>query len=424
MPALPAHAGPAPLARDADPGWDELQAALLTALWKGAMGPLMDVTALMRDATVAKALAWVDAHAARVVEEAIRICEIPAPTFEEGERADYVRGRFEALGLHEVTIDAAGNVRGRGPGSGAGSGLAMAAHLDTVFPGGTDVRVKREGGRLLAPGIGDNSVAIAGLLAMVEALNAAGVKTGGDLHLTCDTCEEGLGDLRGMKAFMAAVKDRVAAAIAVEGMKVNGIIHVAVGSRRYRVIYTARGGHSWGHFGSPSAIHILGRAIAEISRLEVPTDPKTTYNVGVIRGGITVNTIAAEADMLVDLRSIDAKSLADLESRVLAIVDRAAREGDGQVRLELMGDRPAGAIPADHPVVQACLAVHRALGLQTVTEPGSTDHNVPLSMGIPGVCLSITEGANEHRLDEYIETGPIPTGVKNILLAALALTGQ
>ena len=384
----------------------------------------MDVSGLMQDATVAKALAWVDAHAGQIADEAIRICEIPAPTFDEGERAKYVRGRFEALGLEDVTIDAAGNVRGRRPGTGAGPGLAMAAHLDTVFPRETNVKVRREGSRLLAPGIGDNSVAIAALLAMVEALNAAGVKTGGDLYLASNTCEEGLGNLKGMRAFMADVKDRVAAAIAVEGMKINRIIHVAVGSRRYKVIYTARGGHSWGHFGSPSAIHILGRAIADISRLEVLTDPKTTYNVGVIHGGTTVNTIAAEADMLVDMRSIDARSLATLEKRVLDIVERSAREGDGQVKLELVGDRPAGAIPADHPVVQTCLAVHQALGLTTFFEPGSTDHNVPLSMGLPGVCISITEGANEHRLDEYIETGPIPTGVKNILLAAVALTSR
>jgi acetylornithine deacetylase/succinyl-diaminopimelate desuccinylase-like protein len=384
----------------------------------------MDVTALMKDAAVAKALAWADAHAAQVAEEAVRICEIPAPTFEEGERAKYVRSRFEALGLKDVTIDAGGNVRGRRPGSGAGSGLAMAAHLDTVFPKGTDVKVRREGSRLLAPGIGDNSVAIAVLLAMVEALDAAGVKTGGDLYLASNTGEEGLGDLKGMKAFMADVKNRVAAAIAVEGMKINRIIHVAVGSRRYKITYTARGGHSWGHFPSPSAIHIMGRAIADISRLEVPTDPKTTYNVGVIHGGTTVNTIAAEADMLVDMRSIDARSLADLEKRLLHIVEQAAKEGDGQVKLELVGDRPAGAIPADHPVVQTCMAVHKALGLQTYTEPGSTDHNVPLSMGLPGVCLSVTEGANEHRLDEYIETGPIATGVKNILLAAVALTSK
>lgn len=382
----------------------------------------MDIPAVMRDPSVAKALAWVEAHAAQMAEEAIRICEIPAPTFEEGERAKYVRGRFEALGLTDVRIDAAGNVRGRRPGTGGGRGLAMAAHLDTVFPQGTDVKVKRQGNRLAAPGIGDNSVAIAGLLGMVEALNAGGVRTAGDLYLASDTGEEGLGDLKGMKAFMADVKDKVAAGIAVEGMKVNRLIHVAVGSRRYKVAYTARGGHSWGHFGSPSAVHILGRAIAEISRLAVPKEPKTTYNVGVIHGGTTVNTIAAEADMLVDMRSVDMQALADLERRVLAIVERAAREGDGQIKLKLVGDRPAGSIPLDHPVVQTCKAVHRALGLQTFSEPASTDHNVPLGMGLPGVCLSITEGANEHRLDEYIETDQIPTGVKNILLAAVALT--
>jgi acetylornithine deacetylase/succinyl-diaminopimelate desuccinylase-like protein len=384
----------------------------------------MDVPSLTKDAAVAKALAWVDAHATQVAEEAIRICEIPAPTFDEGERAKYVRGRFEALGLKDVTIDAAGNARGRRPGAGSGPGLAMAAHLDTVFPRGTDVKVKREGTHLHAPGIGDNSVAIASLLAMVEALNTGGVRTAGDLYLASNTGEEGLGDLKGMKAFITDVKHRVAAAIAVEGMKVNRIIHVAVGSRRYKVTYTARGGHSWGHFPSPSAIHILGRAIADISRLEVPKEPKTTYNVGVIHGGTTVNTIAAEADMLVDMRSVDAGALAKLEKQVLEIITHAAKEGDGQVKLELVGDRPAGAIPATHPVVQTCMAVHRILGLQTFTEPGSTDHNVPLAMGLPGVCLSVTEGANEHRLDEYIETGPIPTGVKNILLAAVALTSR
>lgn len=382
----------------------------------------MDVTALMRNGAVAKALAWVEAHAGQIVEEAIRICEIPAPTFEEAERAKYVRGRFEALGLKDVDIDAAGNVRGWRPGTGGGPGLAMSAHLDTVFPRRTDVKVKREGTRLLAPGIGDNSVAIAALLGMVEALNAAGVRTAGDLHLASNTGEEGLGDLRGMKAFMAAVKDRVAAAIAVEGMKINRIIHVAVGSRRYKVTYTARGGHSWGAFPAPSAIHILGRAIADISRLEVPKEPKTTFNVGVIHGGTSVNTIAAEADMLIDMRSVDMRSLADLEQKVLAIVERAAKEGDGQVKTELVGDRPAGSIPVDHPLVQTCYAIHRALGLETFTEPASTDHNVPLGMGIPGLCLSVTEGANEHRLGEYIETGPVPTGVKNILLAAVALT--
>ena len=384
----------------------------------------MEIDDLMRDPATKAAFAWIETHAAQVVEDAIRICEIPAPTFEEAERAAYVRGRFEQLGLKDVAIDEAGNVRGRRPGAGGGPGLAMAAHLDTVFPKETDVKVKRQGGRLLAPGIGDNSVAIAALLAMVEAMNAAGLRTAGDLYLASNTGEEGLGDLKGMKAFMAEVKDKVAAAIAVEGMKVNRIIHTAVGSRRYKVTFTARGGHSWGHFPSPSAIHIMGRAIADISRLEVPTDPKTTYNVGVIHGGTTVNTIASEADMLVDMRSVDTRSLAELERRVLAIVDTAARQGDGQAKLDMVGDRPAGSIPADHPVVQTCRAVHRALGIQTFSEASSTDANVPLGMGLPGVCLSITEGGNEHRLDEYIETGPIPTGVKNILLAAMALASK
>jgi len=381
----------------------------------------MDLTGLTLEPAVVKALRWIDTHVEPIVEEAIRICEIPAPTFEEAERAAYVKGRFEQLALADVTIDRAGNVRGRRPGAGGGLGVAVGAHLDTVFPKGTDVRVKRDGSRLLAPGIGDNSVAVASLLAMVEALDAGGVRTVGDLYLTCNTGEEGLGDLKGMKVFVADVKDRVKALVALEGMKINRIIHTAVGSRRYKITFTARGGHSWGHFPSPSAIHILGRAIADISRLEVPSDPKTTYNVGVVHGGTTVNTIASQAEMLVDMRSVDIRSLADLERRILGIIERTAKEGDGKATLDLVGDRPAGSIPGNHPVVETCKAVHRALGLQTFTEASSTDVNAALGVGLPGVCISITEGANEHRLDEYIETGPIPTGIKNILLATVAL---
>jgi len=384
----------------------------------------MDLTGLTLEPAVVKALRWIDTHVEPIVEEAIRICEIPAPTFEEAERAAYVKGRFEQLALADVTIDRAGNVRGRRPGAGGGLGVAVGAHLDTVFPKGTDVRVKRDGSRLLAPGIGDNSVAVASLLAMVEALDAGGVRTVGDLYLTCNTGEEGLGDLKGMKVFVADVKDRVTALVALEGMKINRIIHTAVGSRRYKITFTARGGHSWGHFPSPSAIHILGRAIADISRLEVPSDPKTTYNVGVVHGGTTVNTIASQAEMLVDMRSVDIRSLADLERRILGIIERTAKEGDGKATLDLVGDRPAGSIPGTHPVVETCKAVHRALGLQTFTEASSTDVNAALGVGLPGVCISITEGANEHRLDEYIETGPIPTGIKNVLLATVALAGK
>jgi acetylornithine deacetylase/succinyl-diaminopimelate desuccinylase-like protein len=383
---------------------------------------MADIASLMQDPALAKSLAWIDSHAEQIVAEAIRICEIPAPTFAEGERAAYVRERFARLGLCNVTIDAAGNVLGVRPGTGGGPNLAVGAHLDTVFPAGTDVTVKRDGTRLLAPGIGDNSVGLAALLAVVDALNVGGVKTAGDLYLTANVGEEGLGDLKGMRAFMADVKAHVAAVIAVEGMKLNRLIHVAVGSRRYKVVFTARGGHSWGHFPAPSAIHIMARAIADISRLEVPADPKTTYNVGVIHGGTTVNTIAAEADMLLDMRSVDPRALAELERRVLAIIERTAADGDGRAALELVGDRPAGSIPATHPVVLTCRAVHQALGLRTFSEASSTDCNVPLSLGVPAVCLSVTEGANEHRLDEFIETGPIPTGVKNVLLAAVALT--
>jgi di/tripeptidase len=225
-----------------------------------------------------------------------------------------------------------------------------------------------------------------------------------------------------MRAFMPEVREQVGAVVIVDGFTLGRIVHEAVGSRRYKVTFTAKGGHSWSHFPSPSAIHILGRAIADISRLEVPTEPKTTFNVGVIKGGTTVNTIAAEADMLVDMRSLDRRCLMDLERRVLAIVERQAKEGDGQVNPELVGDRPAGVIPPDHPLVQTCRAIYQVFGIKTYSKPASTEANIPLSMGIPAVVLSVTNGENEHRLDEFIETGPLPTGIKAVLLALVALT--
>jgi acetylornithine deacetylase/succinyl-diaminopimelate desuccinylase-like protein len=382
----------------------------------------MDIPALMNEPAVAKALVWVDSHTDRILEEAVRICQIASPTFDEGERAAYVRERFAALGLKDVSIDAAGNSRGRRPGAGPGPAVAVITHLDTVFPRGTDLTVKRQDGRLAAPGLGDNSISIAAVLGILQALEAAGVRTGGDLYFAATTGEEGLGDLKGMRAFMPEVRERVGAVLIVDGFTLGRLVHEAVGSRRYKVTYTARGGHSWSHFPSPSAIHILGRAIADISRLEVPAEPKTTFNVGVIKGGTTINTIAAEADMLVDMRSLDRQCLMDLERRVLAIVERQAKEGDGQAKPELVGDRPAGVIPPDHPLVQTCSAIYQAFGITTHSNPASTEANIPLSLGIPAVCLSVTQGENEHRLDEYIEAGPLPTGVKVVLLALVALT--
>jgi len=382
----------------------------------------MDVTALLGEPGVARAIERAVAGADRILEEAVRICQIPSPTFDEGERAAYVRARFEALRLKDVTIDAAGNVRGRRPGAGPGPSVAVVTHTDTVFPRDTDLTVKRQEGRLAAPGLGDNSISIASALAIIEALDAAAVATGGDLYFAATTCEEGLGDLKGMRVYMQDVRDRVGAVVIVDGLTLGRIVHEAVGSRRYKVAYTARGGHSWNHFPSPSAVHLLGRAIADISRIEVPKEPKTTYNVGVIRGGTTVNTIASEAEMLVDMRSVDMRCLADLERKVLAIVERQAREGEGQVKLDLVGDRPAGTIPTSHPLVQTCTAIYRALGITTSSKAASTEANVPLSMGIPAVCLSVTSGENEHRPDEFIETAPLATGIKALLLILLAVT--
>ena len=382
----------------------------------------MDVATRMAEPGLAAALSWLDRHAGSILDEAVTICAIPAPTFDEAERAEYVRRRFESLGLREVARDGAGNVRGLRPGSGTGRAVAVITHLDTVFPRDTDLTPRRDGGRLAAPGIGDNSLSIATALGIVAALDSAGVVTAGDLWFVATTGEEGLGDLKGMRACMADLRERIGAVVVIDGFGLGRIVHEAVGSRRYRVTFTARGGHSWSHFPAPSAIHIMARAIADISRLEVPASPKTTFNVGVVSGGTTVNTIAAEAGMLVDMRSVDAGCLADLERRVLAIVERQAREGDGHARLELVGDRPAGSIAATHPLVRTCQAIRGAFGIASCGRPASTEANIPLALGIPAVCVSVTEGENEHRLDEYIETAPLPTGLKMALLTCVLAT--
>ncbi len=222
----------------------------------------------------------------------------------------------------------------------------------------------------------------------------------------------------------AEVRDKAGALVAVEGMKIDRISHIAAGGRRYTIPVTAPGGRRWGHFASLSAVHIMGRAIADISRLEAPGAPKTTYNVGVAHGGTTVNAIAPGAEMPVDMRSVDIHGRADLERRVLGVVEPAANEGNGKVALDVVGDRPAGSIPATHPVVDTGKTVHRVPGLRTFTEVSSTDANAAPGAGRPGACPNITEGASEHRLDGHLEAGPFPTGVKHILPVTVAPAGK
>lgn len=281
--------------------------------------------------------AYYQEHLEDMVQENITVCEVAAPPFQEHERAEYVAKRWRELGLTDVFIDETPNVYAHIRGQNDGPTILVAAHLDTVFPPETDVRVRREGHELHAPGIRDNSTAVAALIQLVAGLRNLDLNFNGNLILIGTAGEEGLGDLRGMKAAMARYGEEVDMVVAVDG-NLGSVIHEGIASRRLKVIVTTGGGHSWGDFGVPSAIHALGRMIADISHLEVPKQPRTTYNVGVISGGTSINTIAQQAEMFIDMRSTCSHSLAQLEKQVREILHRHAQ--GVKVEIEVVGDRP------------------------------------------------------------------------------------
>lgn len=355
-----------------------------------------------------------------VIDLARRVAEIPAPTFDEAQRAAFVRERFAAQGL-QPWVDDTGNVYARRAGSGRGA-ILIAAHTDTVFPLGTALSIRREGERLIGPGIGDNSLAVAALLMLPQILDDAGVRTGADLLLCADVGEEGLGDLRGIRRAVADHHDELIAVLALEGHGLGRVINTAVGSRRLRISVEGPGGHSWSAFGNPSAIHVLGRIIAAVADIPVPAAPKTTFNVGLIEGGVSINTIAPAASLAIDLRSVDPVTLDDLVKRVQAIVDRIGKSDAGiTVQSEIIGDRPAGSIDPNSEIVQTAVGVLRDLGIDVRLVAGSTDANIPISEGIPAVCIGLTTGGRTHRVDEYIDLTPVRDGLRQLALVVTRL---
>jgi acetylornithine deacetylase/succinyl-diaminopimelate desuccinylase-like protein len=358
---------------------------------------------------------------AAVVETAIAIQQIPAPTFEEARRAAFVAGRMRELGLAEVEIDPVGNAWGRRPGRGGGPGLLIAAHLDTVFPASTDLTIRREGGRIYGPGVGDNSLGVAALLHLAGAMQRHNLPNAGDIWFVANVGEEGLGDLRGMRAAVDRLAKRIGAALALEGCDFGRILHEAIGVRRFRISAAAPGGHSWSDFGAPSAVHGLVRLAACLTDLRLPPAPKCSFNIGVIEGGRSVNTIAQEATLLLDLRATAADALAGLVAQVEALVAGARGENPGVTfSIDTVGDRPAGGIPRTHPLVRLAAAAAAAAGAAVSYEAGSTDANIPLSRGIPAVCVAVGDGDNAHRLDEYIEPRRVGDGMRALLWLALA----
>lgn len=363
-------------------------------------------------------LSTLQADNAWTLEQQRTLCEIPAPPFKEEARAAEFRKRLEALGLRART-DAVGNVLAEREGTGRGPVIVLAGHLDTVFPETTDVTVRVEGDRLSGPGISDNCRGLAVVLAVARAYQRVNPRHDARIIFVGNVGEEGPGNLRGVRhLFERELRGRVNYFVAVDGAGLD-VASRAVGSVRYKVTYKGPGGHSYGAFGIPNPIHALGRAIAKISDIQVPATPKTTFNVGVISGGTSVNSIAFQGSMEVDMRSENAEALRMLDSTVRVALSEAAREENERwtdrraararvsVEIDTIGIRPTGAQSDSARIVQVALRAGRSLGFTPSTQASSTDANIPISLGVPGISIDGGgSGAGAHSLSEWYEDGP------------------
>jgi acetylornithine deacetylase/succinyl-diaminopimelate desuccinylase-like protein len=360
----------------------------------------------------------------RFVRELISLTEIPAPPFKEQARAAAFLQMLRASGLSDVDMDAEGNVMGvrRGITGAVSTGgasanrpvLALLAHLDTVFPEGTDVRVKRDGTKLRAPGVGDDTRGLALMLTIIRAMDAAHLQTTKDILFVGNVGEEGEGDLRGAKHLLlnGKYKDRIKSFISIDGGDQGNITNGALGSKRYRVTFTGPGGHSYGAFGLVSPAFAMGNAIAKFARIKVPAAPKTTFNVGVVSGGTSVNSIPTAMSMDVDMRSESPDALTRLVTEFQSVVrdavaeenaTRSTKEGKIEADVKLIGDRPSGETPVNSAIVQSATAVVKAFGLTPRYSISSTDSNVPISLGIPAITIGRGPSERSHALDEWTD---------------------
>jgi acetylornithine deacetylase/succinyl-diaminopimelate desuccinylase-like protein len=388
--------------------------------------------AIVANAKVVKTLDDIKADDARTFEEQKRITEIPAPPFKEKARAEFYLKRMQELGLKDAAIDSEGNVIALRKGTGGRPKLVVSAHLDTVFPEGTDVTVKEKDGAIVAPGIGDDSRGLAALLSLVKAINENGIATVGDILVVGTVGEEELGNLRGVKALFRDHRD-IDGFISIDGLGITRVVNQATGSHRYEMTFKGPGGHSFQEFGLPSAIHAMGRAIAKISELQPPADPKTTFTVGTVSGGTSVNAIAAEAKMAVDMRSNSEEELLKLEARLLDLVNEAVADENARwksdkilVDVRLIGDRPAGIVSMDSPIVQATQRAVGAIsrGPRATFGGASTDSNIAMSLGIPAVTIGGGgQGGNWHSRNEWYKPTDAWMGPQSALLTVLMLSG-
>jgi acetylornithine deacetylase/succinyl-diaminopimelate desuccinylase-like protein len=405
----------------------------LAAAPAAAQAPDAAVRALIDSPAFKQAAAFIQSDQARFVDDLIALTEIPAPPFKEAARAKAFMEMLRRHGLADVEMDAEGNVMGIRRGAGRDL-LVVNAHLDTVFPEGTDVKVKRQGTKLMAPGVGDDTRGLALILALIRAMDAAKMQTASDILFVGNVGEEGEGDLRGIKFLLqkGKYKDRVRRVVAIDGNDVDSITRGGVGSRRYRVSFKGPGGHSYGAFGLVNPAFAMGAAIAKFSRIQVPSAPKTTFNVGVVAGGTSINSIPAEVTMDVDMRSTSCAELAKVDAAFLAIVReavdeenaaRSTKEGSIAADPRLIGERPCGETPMTSPLVTGAAAVVRAFGGKPSFTFSSTDANIPMSLGLPAITVGRGgPGGRTHSPDEWTDVDPT-VNVRNVQVAlAIVLT--
>lgn len=396
------------------------------------------IAAIRADARFAKATETLRAEHDRTVQDVITLTEIPAPPFNEEKRAAAYLEMLRAHGLEEVEQDGIGNVMGIRRGFGNGDMLVVAAHLDTVFPAGTDVRVRREGTKLFAPGVSDDTWSLAVNLAYLRAMDAAGIRTRHDILFVGDVGEEGLGDLRGVRHLFekGRHRGRIRAFLTVDSPQVEQIVSGGVGSRRYRVTFRGPGGHSYAAFGLVNPMYAMAEAARGLAAVEVPASPPTTHCVSVVSGGTSINAIANAVTIEVDLRSASAAELEKLDRRFLQIVEQAVatenaardtRAGVIAAEIARVGDRPAGETPAGAPIRDVAAAAVAAEGYRPSFEFSSTDANVPMSLGIPALKIGAGgRGGRAHSLEEWLDVEPeeVLRGMRTSLATILAVAGM
>ncbi len=382
---------------------------------------------------VRAALDWFGSHRAWIDDEQARLTEIPAPPFQEAERAAAVKVLLSAVGL-EVSTDKAGNVIGLLRGSSDQEMVILSAHLDTVFPAGTDVKVHREKNRMSAPGISDNGAGLAALVAVARAIHEARIQPQRSILFVADVGEEGEGNLRGMRAMVDAYRDRLKAVIVLDGSSIDHVTTKALASRRVEVVIIGPGGHSWSDFGIPNPINALVRGSVRFINTRVPSTPRTTFNIGQIDGGTSVNSIPHEARLKVDLRSESEDELIRLEAALRECVAAGVRDemegsrdrskGKLEWKLDLLGSRPGGELASNSPLLSALRAADEAVANQSRLERASTDANIPLSLGIDAISIGAGgNGGGAHSMQEWYEPDGRETGLQRVLLTLLGTSG-